>query len=108
MTNKTDDFETLPNELLTRPSGGCGGVNMPSAARWIMQHESGGNTHAKNPTSSAFGAFQMIKANRKHYMGSNWQSTDLAAQYQAASHYVHDRYGSWANAKRFWQKHHWY
>src|SRR3569833_2142357 len=45
-----------------------GGVNMPSSAQWIMQHESGGNTHAQNPTSTAYGAFQMLKATRKQYM----------------------------------------
>jgi hypothetical protein len=41
-------------------------------------------------------------------MGSNYQSTDLGAQYSAASHYVRDRYGSWGAAKRFWQAHRWY
>lgn len=89
-------------------AGVTGGVQMGSDARWIMQHESGGNSHARNPHSTAFGAFQMIAAQRKHYMGRNWQSTDLGAQYAAASHYVHDRYGSWGNAKAFWQRHHWY
>ena len=85
-----------------------GGVAMPASARWIMQHESGGNQNARNPHSTAFGAFQMLKATRKQYMGANWQSHDLGAQYAGASHYVHDRYGSWDNAKAFWQRHHWY
>jgi hypothetical protein len=85
-----------------------GGVNMPSSAQWIMQHESGGDTHAQNAHSTAFGAFQMLKATRKQYMGANWQSTDLGAQYNAASRYVQQRYGGWDNAKSFWQRHHWY
>jgi hypothetical protein len=85
-----------------------GGVDMPASARWIMQHESGGNTHAQNAHSTAFGAFQMLKATRRQYMGANWQSTDLGAQYNAASRYVQQRYGGWDNAKSFWQRHHWY
>ncbi len=101
----TNQLETISEESLARVGGG---FSMPADARWIMQHESGGNTHARNPHSTAFGAFQMIAAQRKHYMGANWQSTDLGAQYNAASHYVSDRYGSWGNAKAFWQRHHWY
>jgi len=100
-----DRFETATTEELARVQGS---VAMPASARWIMQRESGGNPHAQNRHSSAFGAFQMIRANRKHYMGANWQSHDLGAQFRAASRYVHDRYGSWDGAKRFWQRHHWY
>ncbi len=96
-------FETIDPETLRRASGGMG-----ASARWIMQHESGGNPRAQNPHSTAFGAFQMLKATRKQYMGSNWQSTNLGDQYNAASHYVRDRYGGWDQAKRFWQRHHWY
>ena len=73
-----DRFATASDEELLRVQGA---FTMPASARWIMQRESGGRTHAKNPHSSAFGAFQMIKANRKHYMGANWQSTDLGAQF---------------------------
>jgi hypothetical protein len=73
-----------------------------------MQRESGGNPRAQNPSSTAFGAFQMIDWNRQHYMGDKWQSTNLADQYKAATAYVHDRYGSWDAAKAFWQQHNWY
>jgi len=96
-------LETLAIEDLFSVQGG-----MPASARWIMQHESGGNTHAKNPHSSAFGAFQMLKATRRQYMGGNMNSTNLDDQYAGASGYVRDRYGSWDKAKAFWQKHHWY
>ncbi len=99
------NFETVSTDRLDAIQGG---VNMPSSARWIMQHESGGNTHAQNPHSTAFGAFQMLRATRKATMGSHWQSTDLGEQYAGASKYVHQRYGTWDNAKRFWQSHHWY
>jgi hypothetical protein len=102
MSNK---LETITPESLARVGGG---FSMPADARWVMMHESGGDTHATNPHSTAFGAFQMIAAQRKRYMGANWQSTDLGAQYNAASSYVRDRYGSWSNAKSFWQSHRWY
>jgi len=98
-----DEFTTLESTDLLDVHGG-----MPASARWIMQHESNGNPHAQNRHSSAFGAFQMIKANRKAYMGADWQSHDLGKQYAGASRYVRQRYGSWDNAKAFWQRHHWY
>lgn len=102
-------FETLDLQQLAGVHGGCGGGSgMDPNARWIMMRESNGNPFAKNPTSSAFGAFQMIRANRKRYMGRNWQSTDLGLQYRAATSYVRDRYGSWSAAKRFWQRNRWY
>ena len=103
MTN-IDAILEIPSDSLAGVQGGA----MPASAQWIMQHESGGNTHAKNPHSSAFGAFQMTIANRRHYMHGNYGSTNLSDQYAAASGYVRDRYGSWDNAKRFWQSHHWY
>jgi hypothetical protein len=104
-----ESFESIETEILGGVHGGCGGSTaMDPNARWIMQRESGGNPLAKNPTSSAFGAFQMIKANRKHYMGADWQSTSLSKQYAGATKYVNDRYGGWAQAKRFWQSHNWY
>lgn len=112
---KTETFDQLTTDELARPSGG-----IPASAQWIMMHESGGSTtaghlHAQGRgdgtpgnQSSAFGAFQMIEAQRKHYMGAAYQSTDFNTQYAAATHYVSDRYGSWDAAKSFWQGHHWY
>jgi bacteriocin-like protein len=97
-------MKTIDKHELAAISGGA----MSPDAHWVMMHESGGDTHARNPHSTAFGAFQMLVANRRHYMGADYQSTNLDKQYAAASHYVRDRYGSWANAKSFWQGHHWY
>jgi hypothetical protein len=97
------ELPTLEVEQLVTATGGMG-----ADARWIMMHESGGNSHARNPTSSAYGAFQMLKATRKQYMGANWQSSDLNAQYAGATKYVNQRYGGWHNARVFWQRHHWY
>jgi hypothetical protein len=108
-------FETLTAEQLSTAHG-----SMSAAARFIMMHESGGSTTAghlhsrgrgdgtRGNHSSAFGAFQMIKANRKRYMGADYQSTDFNKQYAAASRYVRDRYGSWERAAAFWRRNRWY
>jgi hypothetical protein len=110
-----DELETLDDDQLLTAQGG-----LSSAANFIMQHESGGSTTAghlhkqgrgdgtRGNHSSAFGAFQMIEAQRKHYMGSNYQSTNFGAQYAAATHYVNDRYGGWSGAQAFWKRHRWY
>jgi hypothetical protein len=50
----------------------------------------------------------MTEANRKHYMGGDYQSTDFNKQYAAASRYVRERYGSWEGAASFWRAHRWY
>jgi hypothetical protein len=112
---KTDTFASLTADQLVIPSGG---IN--AAAQWIMMHESGGSPtaghlHAQGRGdgtpgnhSSAFGAFQMIEATRKRYMGADYQSTNFSKQYSAATRYVTDRYGSWESAQGFWKSHHWY
>ncbi|HEY4056235.1 MAG TPA: hypothetical protein VGM39_06480 [Kofleriaceae bacterium] len=112
---KSDELSTLSDTDLDTAQGG---IN--AAAAWIMQHESGGRTNAgflhsqgrgdgtRGNHSSAFGAFQMIQATRRQYMGANYQSTDFNTQYRAATHYVQDRYGSWEAAQQFWQRHRWY
>lgn len=112
---KTEPFDSVDRDHLVLASGG---IN--SAAKWIMMHESGGSTtaghlHAQGRGdgtpgnhSSAFGAFQMIEATRKRYMGADYQSTDFSKQYSAATRYVTDRYGSWEAAQGFWRGHHWY
>jgi hypothetical protein len=112
---KNDDLQTLSMDEL---AAACGSMN--AAAHWIMMHESSGSVTAghlhkqgrgdgtRGNHSSAFGAFQMIEATRKHYMGRDYQSTDFSKQYAAASRYVRDRYGSWERAQHFWRTHHWY
>ena len=101
-------FQTLTLDDLGSVQGGFSARDMPADARWIMQHESGGNPHAQNSHSTAYGAFQMLKATRKQTMGADWQSGDLGAQYRGATKYVNQRYGGWSGARRFWQSHHWY
>ncbi len=111
----TESLPILTADQLVTANGG-----ISAAANFIMQHESGGSTTAghlhsvgrgdgtRGNHSSAFGAFQMLNATRKQYMGKDYQSTSFDKQYAAATHYVNDRYGGWGGAQRFWKSHHWY
>ena len=111
----TDVFETLTDSELVTVNGGS-----PESAYYIMMAESGGDTEAGHLEkagrgdgtpgnhSSAFGAFQMIKANRIKYMGADYQSTDFKKQFAAANQYVIDRYGGWDAAAKFRRDNGWY
>lgn len=83
-------------------------LGLTPAESWILQRESGFNTYAKNPKSSAFGLGQLILSNRKKYLGSDYATTDARKQLQAFRMYVHDRYGTADNAVKFWQTKGWY
>lgn len=103
-------FENLSSEQLDIAFGGVR-INMgqlSSSERYIIQHESGGETTAKNPHSTAFGVGQLLIANRRHYLGSNANTTDPGLQLQAFRGYVRDRYGNADRAAAFWRSHHWY
>jgi hypothetical protein len=110
-----EPFHQLTVDQLAIPHGG-----MSASARWVMMRESGGRANAGHLNkqgkgdgtpgnhSSAFGAFQMIKANRQKYMGADFESGDLDKQYAGATAYVNERYGGWDQAKSFWEANHWY
>jgi hypothetical protein len=110
MTKIDTAFECLSSEQLDLANGGTH-INMSqlsSAERYIIQHESGGSTTAKNPHSTAFGLGQLLIANRRHYLGANANTTDAGLQLQAFRGYVRDRYGNANRAEAFWKSHHWY
>ena len=70
-----------------------------AAKNWISYHESRGKYHVKN--GQYYGKFELdTKLLHGDYSKAN--------QEQTADRYVHNRYGSWQNAKRFWQAHNWY
>ena len=82
-----------------------------NAARlWIMQHESGGNYKAVNPTNSTvYGAYQLKKdylAKGSDYGGDGTRSKKN--QDHVAVQYAKNRYGSFQKAKQFWLKNHWW
>jgi len=111
MTQTRDSFETIPAVQLARASGSaasCDLSSLPPAARSIVMAESGGDPTAKNPHSTAFGLGQLIVANRKALMGSNYASTDCGAQIAAFTKYTKGRYGSFDNALAFRKRHGWY
>ena|SRR5215210_2802164 len=103
-------FESISRDQLERASGGtkCDLSGLPSSARSIIMAESGGESTAKNPHSTAFGLGQLIVANRKQLMGSNYASTDCGAQTAAFSKYTLGRYGSYDRALSFRKSHGWY
>jgi hypothetical protein len=103
-------FEILSPDQLDIAFGGVkiDMSQLSSSERYIVQHESGGETTAKNPSSTAFGIGQLLIANRRHYLGSNANTTDPGLQLKAFRGYVKDRYGTADRAASFWRSHHWY
>lgn len=65
----------------------------------IVQRESGFNATAKNPSSTAYGPFQML---------TERPGTPLALMIQHGLDYIASRYGNPANAWAFWSRHGWY
>jgi hypothetical protein len=104
------NFETLSETELLRPFGGVriDMSQLSASEAFIIQRESGGETTAKNPHSSAFGLGQLILANRRHYLGADANTTDPGLQLKAFRGYVKDRYGNADRAAAFWRKNHWY
>lgn len=80
--------------------------------QWIIGKESSGRTTAQNPTSSAFGLGQLIRSNREKYAAalgiSNPNTTNFDEQLAMMEAYVADRYGTPAEAVKFWKQHGWY
>ena len=103
-------FTSLSTDELSGVSGGaqCDLSGLPSAAQQIIQRESGGNPLAKNPNSTAFGLGQLIVANRRQLMGSNYASTNCNDQIDAFSRYTLGRYGSYQRALQFHNRNGWY
>jgi len=78
-----------------------------SNALWtLLQHESGLNPRAKNPSSTAYGLFQFLDSTWKT-VGAT-KTSDPEKQFEAGFKYIKQRYGTPENAWAFWQKHHWY
>ena len=73
--------------------------NDAAAKAWIASRESGGNYNARN--GQYIGKYQLSAA----YLGGDYSP---ANQERVADQYVAGRYGSWANAQRFWQANGWY
>lgn len=81
-----------------------------SESLWqIVNHESSWNVRAKNPSSTAFGLFQLLKGTWKQCCPEfPYGSTNPYAQALGGLRYIKSRYGTPDKAWAFWQKHHWY
>ncbi len=103
-------FESISNDQLERAHGGtkCDLSGLPASARSIIMAESGGESTAKNPHSTAFGLGQLTIANRRSLMGGNAGSTDCGVQLDAFRKYTMGRYGSYDRALSFRRGHGWY
>ncbi|MCG2583661.1 hypothetical protein [Massilia sp. TS11] len=75
---------------------------------WIIAQESSGVVDARNPTSTARGLFQLLRA--QYGLNPNGERSfgKAVEECQGGIHYVLGRYHSAAAAKRFWLVHHWY
>lgn len=74
---------------------------------YIVSAESGWNPHAVNPSSGTYGLGQMQGYNL-HYYTKHGGKSNAIAQLMGIMDYIHDRYGSVANAVRFRKAHNWY
>ncbi len=72
-----------------------------AAKEWIAQRESGGSYSAYNPAGGYYGRYQLNPSLISY-------GASPAQQEAAADNYVANRYGSWSNAKSFWQANGWY
>ncbi|MFL2019439.1 aggregation-promoting factor C-terminal-like domain-containing protein [Weissella hellenica] len=74
---------------------------------YIINHESGWNPRAKNPSSDAYGIGQALPPSKMASFGSDYMSNPIT-QLKWMKSYVNGRYGGINEAYRFWQRNHWY
>lgn len=70
-----------------------------SAKDYIAQRESGGNYEARN--GQYYGKYQL----QEDMLNGDYSPEN---QEETAERYVMERYGSWENAREFWDTHGWY
>ncbi|WP_156726763.1 aggregation-promoting factor C-terminal-like domain-containing protein [Streptomyces apocyni] len=73
----------------------------------IIEHESGWDHTATNPSSGAYGLVQALPASKMSSAGSDWK-TNPKTQIKWGLDYMNDRYGSPIQAWSFWQANGWY
>lgn len=77
---------------------------------WIMAQESMGVVGVRNQSgSTARGLYQLLQQQWDDYYPHGIKSIGNAVEEcQGGIRYIKDRYGTVANARAFWNKHHWY
>ncbi len=73
----------------------------------IVDHESGWDYTATNPSSGAYGLMQALPGSKMASAGADWQ-TNPATQIEWGLNYMNDRYGSPCGGWEFWQANGWY
>ncbi|MFR9727237.1 transglycosylase SLT domain-containing protein [Streptomyces sp. MS19] len=73
----------------------------------IVDHESGWNYQATNPSSGAYGLMQALPGSKMSSAGADWQ-TNPATQIRWGLDYMDSRYGSPCGAWDFWTVNNWY
>ena len=73
----------------------------------IVEHESGWNVTATNPSSGAYGLVQALPGSKMATAGTDWK-TNAKTQIEWGLNYMNDRYGSPVGAWNFWQANGWY
>jgi tape measure domain-containing protein len=74
---------------------------------YIINHESGWNVRARNPSSGAYGLGQALPASKMRPFGADYL-TSANTQLRWLMSYIGSRYGNPNNAAAFWRAHHWY
>ena len=74
---------------------------------FIINHESGWNPRAKNPSSSAYGIGQALPPSKMASFGSDYMTNPIT-QLKWMKSYVNGRYGGINGAYRWWKSHNWY
>jgi TP901 family phage tail tape measure protein len=77
------------------------------ALDYVIQHESGWNVHARNPSSGAYGLGQALPGSKMAPFGADWRDSPNT-QLRWMLDYIGSRYGDPRGAQRFWRAHHWY
>ncbi|AWW39822.1 transglycosylase SLT domain-containing protein [Streptomyces cadmiisoli] len=85
---------------------------IPNASQYhafskIVQHESGWDVNATNPSSGAYGLVQALPGSKMAAAGADWK-TNAKTQIKWGLDYMNSRYGSPAGAWSFWQANGWY
>jgi hypothetical protein len=73
----------------------------------IVDHESGWNYKASNPSSGAYGLMQALPGSKMSSAGADWK-TNPATQIKWGLNYMDSRYGGPCGAWEFWQANNWY
>ncbi|MGW2328828.1 aggregation-promoting factor C-terminal-like domain-containing protein [Streptomyces sp. NPDC001700] len=73
----------------------------------IVDHESGWNYQATNPSSGSYGLVQALPASKMSSAGADWK-TNPATQIKWGLGYMNERYGSPCEAWSFWQANNYY